>query len=288
MKTSNLIYLLSIILILPLTFSSCSENKAPEDSGIAEDTTEVEEPVVMMHEEVLYFDGEDSLIGHLYYKSDAVSNPGILVVHEWWGNTEYPKKRAEMLAEMGYVAFTVDMYGNGLVVDNPTDAQAESGKIYGDTALLKSRMMAAREALSKSLKVNNEKIAAIGYCFGGTVVLNAANMGVPLNAVVSFHGGLNGFDAKDDMTYTSALVCHGAADQFVPQKDVDHFKSGMDAVNAPYTFIAYDSSTHAFTNPDATATGEKFNLPIAYNAAADKKSWQDMQDFFQLNFPITE
>ena len=127
-------------------------------------------------------------------------------------------------------------------------------------------------------------MAAIGYCFGGGVLLNTVRLGDELKGVVSFHGSLVGTPANKDLLKSRILVCHGGADPFVPQKEVDQFKKQMDSINAPYTFKVYEGATHAFTNPDATRLGEKFKLPIAYNAAADTASWKDMKEFFGTLF----
>ena len=184
----NILNPITLLFCISVFFVECSDsNKMEAVSTDNKDTIVAVEEVELIKEKLIYFDGADTLIGYLFYNSDIVNKPGILVVPEWWGNNEYAQSRAEMLANLGYVAFAIDMYGNGLVVDNPDDAKIASGKIYSNPELLKSRMMAARETLIKTNKANSEKIAAIGYCFGGNVVLNAANAGVPLNTVVSFH-----------------------------------------------------------------------------------------------------
>jgi len=172
-----------------------------------------------------YKAGKTPLKGYLFYDENKTKkSPGIIVVHEWWGNNAYSQKRAQMLAELGYTAFAADMYGNGLIVDNPGDAQKNAGVIYADAGLLKERMMAAYDVLVNSGFADPERIAAIGYCFGGTVVLNAPSLGVPLDAVASFHGGLAGFKADPAIKNTHVLVCNGAADKFVSQEDKDNLK----------------------------------------------------------------
>jgi dienelactone hydrolase len=191
-----------------------------------------------------------------------------------------------MLAELGYTAFAADMYGNGLVFDNPGDSEKNAGVIYADMGLLKERITAAYDILVNSGFADPERIAAIGYCFGGTVVLNAASLGVPLDAVVSFHGGLAGFKADPAIKNTHVLVCNGAADKFVSQEDKDNFKNQMNAAGATYEFKEYEGALHAFTNPETTEAGRKFNMPIAYNAAADSASWNDMKEFFSKYFPV--
>ena len=237
-------------------------------------------------EEITYKDGEVTLNGVVYYPAKQKGKqPAILVVPEWWGLNDYVKNRAKMLAELGYVAMAVDMYGNGLVVENPADAQANAGRFYGDPNLIKSRMQAAYDAVVQLQQVDASKVSAIGYCFGGTVSLFAASLGVPLETVVSFHGGLSGFQASPAMKNTKVLVCHGESDSFVPQADVDNFHQQMKDNNITYQFKSYADATHALTNKASTATGEKFNLPISYNEAADKASWKDMKAFFKTYFP---
>ena len=241
----------------------------------------------IVRKQIDYKAGKTTLKGYLFYDENKTKkSPGIIVVHEWWGNNAYSQKRAKMLAELGYTAFAADMYGNGLIVDNPGDAQKNAGVIYADAGLLKERMMAAYDVLVNSGFADPERIAAIGYCFGGTVVLNAASLGVPLDAVASFHGGLAGFKANPAIKNTHVLVCNGAADKFVSQEDKDNFKNQMNAAGAAYQFKEYEGALHAFTNPESTEAGKKFNMPIAYNAAADSDSWNDMKEFFSKYFPV--
>jgi dienelactone hydrolase len=210
--------------------------------------------------------------------------PAVLVVHEWWGLNDYPMMRARELAKMGYFAFAVDMYGNGKRADNPTDAQNFATPFYMNPGMAKYRLDAALAKLKDFEQADISKVAAIGYCFGGGVLLNSARLGENLLGVVSFHGSLVGTPADKDLLKAKILVCHGADDSFVSQEEVDQFRMQMDSIGADYTFISYPGATHAFTNPDATAMGMKFKMPIAYNAAADAASWKDMKDFFAKIF----
>lgn len=221
------------------------------------------------------------LVGFVAY-NDATTEkrPAVLVIPEWWGMTEYPKTRARQLASLGYVALVADMYGNGLALDSPALANSAATPFYTNPILGSTRFMAALNKLKTYPQVDTTKIAAIGYCFGGSMVLNAAKMGAPVNGVVSFHGDLRGAPADKNLLKAKILVCHGAADTFVPQEQVDAFKKQMDSIGADYTFKAYPDAVHAFTNPAATALGQRFNMNIKYNAAADSASWKDMQDFF--------
>jgi dienelactone hydrolase len=205
----------------------------------------------------------------------------VMVVHEWWGLDEYPKMRARQLASEGYIAFCVDMFGDGKIAADPKEAQALAGEVYSDEKVLLERFMAAYKAITAEKYVNAERMAAIGYCFGGSVVLNAAKLGVPLDAVVSFHGGLQGPPANAQTMRAAVLVCNGAADKMVSEKDKQQFKDDLVSKEKDLTFIEYKNATHAFTNPKATENGKKFNMPIAYNKAADKKSWKDSQAFLK-------
>jgi dienelactone hydrolase len=223
----------------------------------------------------------DTLICYLAY-NDTIKGkrPGVLVIPEWWGLNEYPRKRARMLAQLGYVAMAVDMFGKGKVADSPSQAMAYSGPFYKDPGKAKVRIDSAIAKLKTFDVVDPNNIGAIGYCFGGGVLLNTARLGDNLKGVVSFHGTLIGTPARKDLLRTKILVCHGNADQFVTAKDVALFKKQMDSIGAAYTFIGYDSATHAFTNPESTVNGQKYKLPIAYNPKADTASWNAMKDFF--------
>lgn len=273
----------SLLMITIATSYGCVGNQGKEQNAQAEKKNEQN----IVRKEIDYKAGETPLKGYLFYdENKKKKSPGIIVVHEWWGNNAYSQKRARMLAELGYTAFAADMYGNGLILDNPGEAQKNAGAIYSDVDLLNERITAAYNILVNSGYTDPERIAAIGYCFGGTVVLTAASLDVPLDAVVSFHGGLEGFKAGPTIKNTHVLVCNGAADKFVPQKDKDNFKNQMNAAGADYEFKEYEGALHAFTNPESTEAGQKFNMPIAYNAAADSASWKDMKEFFSKYFPV--
>jgi len=276
MKKTKTYLLLLLAITLSATSLTAQNSKDKEKSKI-------------IAEEISYKAGEVTLKSVVYYHAKQKGKqPAILVVPEWWGLNDYAKSRAKMLAELGYVAMAVDMYGNGLVVDNPTDAQANAGRFYGDPNLIKSRMQAAYNTITQLPQVDASKVSAIGYCFGGTVSLFAASLGVPLQTVVSFHGGLVGFQASPAMQNTKVLICHGESDSFVPQADIDNFHQEMKKYNITYQFKSYKNATHAFTNKDATEVGKKFNMPISYNEAADKASWEDMMAFFKMYFQINK
>lgn len=220
----------------------------------------------------------------VYDQNVKGKRPGILVVHEWWGLNDYPKMRARKLAELGYIAMAVDMYGDGKIAANPKEAQDLAMPFYKDPQMSKSRLDAALTKLKEFPVTDAGRVAAIGYCFGGSVVLNSAKLGENLIGVVSFHGGLAGVPASKDLLKANILVCHGASDKFVSMHDLDVFKHQLDSIGAHYSVKVYANATHAFTNPDATKIGKEFNLPIEYNAQADKDSWNDMKTFFASLF----
>lgn len=268
-----------LVLFSSVLIISCGGNSA-KNKGNDKDHVNIQS------KEVTYMSGQDTLKGFLYYDANSdEKKPGIIVVHEWWGNNEYIQQRAKMLAELGYTTFAADMYGNGKIVETPKEANESSTAVYSNPEILKRRMMAAHATLSKDPHTDSEKIAALGYCFGGTVSLNAAALGVPLDAAISFHGGLSGFKATPEMKDTKVLVLHGGADEFVSEDDVKNFKSQVQEADIQFVFKQYEEATHAFTNPNATEVGKKYNIPIAYNERADKASWQDMKEFLSKHFP---
>ena len=232
---------------------------------------------------VEYTAGGVTLRGYLAYDNSIKGKrPAVIVVHEWWGITGYPKKRAEMLAKLGYIALAADMYGNGKIADNPTDAQKYSGESMKDFSGLKGKFLAAIDLLKNHELVDSNKIAAIGYCYGGGVVLNMARAGVDLKGVVSFHGNLTAVEpAQNGKVTAKILVCNGGADKFISEESIRNFKKEMKSAGVDFTFKSYRGALHAFSNPDATELGKKFNMPIAYNVDADKKSWTEMRNFLK-------
>lgn len=219
----------------------------------------------------------------VYDENKEGKRPVVLVVHEWWGLNDYIKKRARDLAALGYLAMAVDIYGDGKQAHDPETAGKLAAPFYQDPQMAKARFDAAVDKIKTYSQADTEQIAAIGYCFGGTQVLNAARLGSDLDGVVSFHGGLQGPQPGKDLK-AAILVCHGEDDKFVPQEQVEEFKEQMDAAGADYTINVYADATHAFTNPAATENGKKFNLPLAYNAEADTASWNDMKAFLDKVF----
>lgn len=233
-------------------------------------------------ENIAYSANGTALEGYLAY-DDSIEGPrpGVLVVHEWWGLDDYIRSRARMLAQLGYTALAVDMYGTGKRADSPDDAAKYMNEVFADLPAGEKRFAAALELLQSQATTDAATIAAIGYCFGGAIVLHSARIGLDLKGVVSFHGALGSFHkpAAGDVK-ARVLVCHGAADALVPDEDVTKFKAEMDEAQANYEFINYTGALHGFSNPEATERGKATGLPVAYDADTDAQSWQAMQDLF--------
>jgi dienelactone hydrolase len=230
---------------------------------------------------VIYTSNGKQSKGYIAYDENKKGKlPVVVVIPEWWGVTNYTKSRARQLADLGYFAIDADLFGKGDTATNPKEAMAFTKPYYTNPQLALSAVEAAIAKAASYPQADTSRIAAIGYCFGGFIVLNATKLGAPLKATVSFHGDLSGVQPKKDIIKGDILVCQGGADQFVPEKAQTAFKKSMDSVGAHYTFVVYPDAMHAFSNPNATALGEKFKLPIAYNATADTASWKAMQDLF--------
>ena len=229
-------------------------------------------------------DGKE-FIGYLAWNNSASEKrPGVLVFPEWWGLNDYIQKRTEQIAELGYIALGVDMYGEGKTVDNPEEAGSLMNTVLEDNQAIKSRVEAAYKVLKEHALSNSDRLGAIGYCFGGALVLNMARMGMELRAVVSFHGALDSFfSPSPGDVKAKVLVCQGEADEFISKEAIEQFKSEMDTAGADYEFISYHGAFHGFSNPAADERGRKFNIPLAYNESADRNSWQSMKDLFEKN-----
>lgn len=274
-------FLWTAILFTSMHQAACNseENKPASDTTANADSGN--KPPVIKEENVTYTGDNTTMNGYIAYDENKTgSRPAVLVIHEWWGINDYAKSRAKQLAELGYIAMAVDMYGNGKTADNPDSAGKLATPFYKDPEMMKRRFDAAVEKLKTYSQTDASKMAVIGYCFGGAQSLNLARMGEDLKGAVSFHGNLVGVPVDKSKLKAEILVCHGAADNFVPQKEVDQFKKQMDSIGAKYTFKAYEGAVHAFTNPNATAMGERHKIPIRYDAKADSASWNDMKEFF--------
>jgi dienelactone hydrolase len=234
-------------------------------------------------ETVEYKHGDTTLKGFLAY-DDATTDkrPAVIIVHEWWGLNDYVKRRAQDVARLGYVAFAPDMYGDGKTTSDPKEAGKLAGGIKGDPTLEIARAQAAMDVVKNQPLVDGSRVAAMGYCFGGSVALDMARAGWPLAGVVSFHGALGtSKPAQPGAIKAKVLVLHGADDPMVKPEEVMAFLKEMKDAKADWYLTAYASAVHAFTNPEA----DKFGIPgVSYNANADRRSWEAMRDFFNEIF----
>jgi len=225
------------------------------------------------------------LIGY-YAWDDAIQGerPGVLVVHEWWGLNDYAKRRARDLAELGYSALAIDMYGDGKNTGHPQDAGACMQATLADPAVPRARFLAGLDLLKAQPQTDAQRLAAIGYCFGGRIVLDMARQGLPLAAVVSFHGALvTDTPATEGSVKAKVLVEHGAADSFITPQQIADFKAEMDRAGADYRFVELPGAKHGFSNPDADAH-KGHGLDLGYQKEADERSWADMQALFREVF----
>ena len=232
-----------------------------------------------LHTETIeYKQGDTTCEGYLAY-DDAVKGPrpGVLVVHDWMGLEGYAKTRADMLAKLGYVAFAADIYGKDVRPKNQKEAGALAGKYKGDRALLRGRVNAALDMLEKQPQVDTKRVAAIGYCFGGTTVLELARSGADIAGIITFHGGLDTPTRDAKNIKCKVLLCHGADDPYVPAADVAALQDELRSAKVDWQMIYYSGAVHSFTRPDAGSDNSK---GAAYNEHADKRSWEAMKEFF--------
>jgi dienelactone hydrolase len=232
---------------------------------------------------VTYSDGTTTMKGFVVY-DDAIKTkqPGIVMIHEWWGITPHIHNEAKKFARQGYTAFIADMYGDAKTADNPKDAGALSSSVMKDPKAMESRFDAAKAELAKQASVNPQRIGAVGYCFGGAVVLNMARTGDDLRAVAGFHAslGLNTPAPAPGTVKAKILILNGADDPFVKKEQYEALKKDFDAAKADYRIVTYPGAVHAFTNPEATELGKKFNLPLKYDAKADQESKAEAAKLF--------
>jgi len=230
-----------------------------------------------------YRHGDTLLQGYLAW-DDSVKGkrPGVLVVHEWWGHNAYVRQRAEQLAKLGYIAFALDMYGKGVLVKTPDEAGKLAGQFKNDRPLGRARAQVGLDVLLQQELTDPKRVAAIGYCFGGTTVLEMARGGSPLAGVVSFHGNLDTpLPAKAGTIKAKVLVLHGGDDPFVPAQQLTAFENEMRQAGADWQINSYGGAVHSFTNPEA----DGYNLKgAAYNEKADRRSWDAMKLLFQEIF----
>ena len=226
-----------------------------------------------------YKHGDVVLQGYLAYDGLLKSKrPGILIIHEWWGHNEYVRQRARQLAELGYVAFALDMYGKGIVAKNMAEAKSMAGKFYENPLLMRERAAAGLEILKQQRNVDITRLGAIGYCFGGSVALELARSGADLRCVVCFHGGVKSSNPEDAKNIKgTVLVLLGADDPNIPAADIAAFQDEMRQANLDWYLVTFGNAVHAFTNPDAGTDNSK---GAAYNYNADQRSWVIMRELF--------
>jgi dienelactone hydrolase len=261
------------LLAIPAIVASC---------GQTQQSSEQPDPMQnIVGTEVTYEGDSITMKGYVAYDASLTGpRPGVIVVHEWWGHNSHARNSADKLAKAGYVAFALDMYGDGKQVDHPKDAGAFASAVMEDFEGAKARFEAAMNALKSNPACDTARIAAIGYCFGGGIVLNLARQGADLDAVATFHGSIDPMvPATPGSVKGKILVMNGADDPFVALEAIEAFKAEMEAAGVSYEFVNYPGAVHAFTNPEATEKGQKFELPLEYNAKVDSLSWQKLEQF---------
>ena len=268
-----------LIFSLSLTlFTACSSNEEKKEFQTKTTST-------IVTKEVSYMSGEKKMKGFLAVPAGEGPFPGVLVVHEWWGQTDYPRDRARQLAKAGYAAFAVDMYGDGKTAEHPKDAKAFAQLVRDDMDKAEENFRVALTTFKAQPKVDGNKLAAIGYCFGGGVALEMARRGVNLKLVASYHGDLTPLVENDIPKFaTRLLIFNGADDKFVPAKDVATAREKLKEAGIRYKFFNIKGAKHGFTNPEATAKGKEFDMPLAYNEKADKMSWDETMKAFKIVF----
>ena len=274
MKTRNLSLMLMLVVLIAACGTQSNQNQET-----------IEEEVNIIGEMVTYNSPTTEMKGYIAFDdTKKAKRPGIIVVHEWWGHNDYTRERADMLAELGYVALAVDMYGDGQQAAHPDDARKFAGMVISNLDEAKARFDAALATLKANPNVDSENIAAIGYCFGGSVVLSMANAGYDLDAVAAFHSGVQLPIPPSENMKSKILVANGADDPFVTPESVLAYKEAMDAVGADYKYIAYPGAVHGFTSKGADALGEKFSMPLKYQKEADEASWTELQNLLKSVF----
>lgn len=272
------IYLL-LLLVVSVLFSCQSTGSDKKESAKTDDQTEFRAQV-MKGEELSYSADGVTMKGYIAYNDGtSAKRPGVIVVHEWWGHNAYARHRADQLAALGYTALAVDMYGDGQSFDHPDNASEFSSELRDNIPLSEDRFDAALAALKAHPTVDSTKIAAIGYCFGGGIVLTMAMLGKDLDGVAGFHSDVDLLIEPSRDLKAKVLVCNGADDRFIPASSVSDFKNKMDAIGADYEYVAYPGAIHGFTNPEADSLGALYDMLIGYNEAADKASWAKLESF---------
>ena len=269
---------LTYTLLAAFFIGACSTSSTNEESA-----TEAAEEVEVPNGEFTYNADTTTLKGYFAAGENSEGKkPGILVIHEWWGHNSHSREKADQLAELGYVAFALDMYGDGKNTSHPEDAGKFMTAVVSNMDVAKARFESAMEILKSHPDVDSDKIGVIGFCFGGTMGLSMASAGYDIDAVAAFHAGLGLpiMPEGEGTVKAKVLVANGAEDPWISEQQVSDFKAVMDGAGVDYKYVSYEGAQHAFTNKGADALGEEFGLPLAYDAAADSASWEEMKLLF--------
>ncbi|MFD0932219.1 dienelactone hydrolase family protein [Psychroflexus salinarum] len=271
-----------LLLVFAIALTACKSEKKNNTEKDEIDVIIEENEVKVIGEEISYETDSTIMKGYIAHNEAMEGkSPGIIVVHEWWGHDEFAREKADELAELGYVALSVDMYGQGKQAKHPDEAMEFSSNVMKNFDTAKQRFMAAIETLKENENVNPNKISAIGFCFGGSVALAMANSGSDLDAVAVFHSGLELPVMPNEDLKAKLLIQNGAEDMMITDEQEKEFKAQLEAINADYEYIAYEGVKHSFTNKDADSLAKKYDLPLAYDKEAATKSWERMTNFFE-------
>jgi dienelactone hydrolase len=271
----------ALVPVLAACMSACHA-APPSSPAPTESTGGSALPGAQSSRELAYTDGTTEMKGFIAYPEGEGPRPAVLVVHEWWGLNDYARSRAEQLAKLGFVALAVDMYGGGKNTTHAAEAQTFMTQATANADEAKGRFDAALDALAQDPRVDRTKLAAIGYCFGGAVALNAARSGADLDLVASFHGALGTSHPMEKGAFKGKIfVATGQADKMIPEELVQKFRTEMDAAGASYEVITYPGAKHGFTNPGADELGKANGVPLGYDAAADAASWQHLVELLR-------
>ena len=271
-----------VLSLLTITIGLSSCDKAPQKPEVVKEASTTEKSIKT--EELITIADSKTHKSFVAYDANLKGKlPVVFIIPEWWGVTDYVKNRAKQLADLGYLAVVVDMYGDAKSVADPKDAQTLAGPFYGKAQPAQSIFDGILKKAELLPNADANKMAAIGYCFGGAMALNMARVHEPLKGVVSFHGNLM-TGVKADNNAVKVLVLNGADDTFVSKDEIAAFKKEMDSAKVDYKFVNYPGAIHSFTNPSSTEIGKKNNLKVAYNKDADEKSWEEMKTFFNTIF----
>lgn len=267
-----------------LIISCGKQDRVQTNDNQQQETIENSDQDLIVTKDIEYtVDGKNYKSFMAYDGMISGERPVVYILPEWWGITDYAKSRAHQIAELGYLAVVVDMFGDGGFVDTPEKAQLQTKPIYENPDFAKKLFEAAIEHSKTLEEADDSKLAAIGYCFGGAMVLNFAREGEPLKGVVSFHGNLS-TGVKASSNAVPMLVLNGEADSFISAEDIQSFKDEMNKAGVDFKFINYPNAVHSFTNPEATEVGKKFGMDVAYNKEADEASWNEMETFLAKIF----